>query len=125
MQYHRRVGVFPLALRILTMVALAALAAPGVASAQTEDQTPAAETPAEKKVTELDLLTFHKDNYFITGFTADVQSKFQFSAKFDLWPNEGHHAIHLAYTQKSLWDTYKHSSPFAESNYNPDVFYTY
>jgi phospholipase A1 len=72
-----------------------------------------------------DLLTFYKDNYFITGFTRSVEAKFQFSAKFDLWPNRGPSAVYFAYSQKSLWNMYLRSSPFAETNYNPEVFYTF
>ncbi len=72
-----------------------------------------------------DLLTFYKDNYFITGFTRAVEAKFQFSAKFDLWPNRGPSAVYFAYSQKSLWNMYLRSSPFAETNYNPELFYTF
>ena len=86
--------------------------------------TAAAVLPVEEKAS-LDLLTFHKDNYFLTGFTADTQVKFQFSAKYDIWPNTGHHAAHFAITQKSLWDIFSTSSPFRENNYNPELFYTY
>ena len=35
----------------------------------------------------IDLLTVHRTNYFVTGFTDDTQVKFQFSIKYDLWPN--------------------------------------
>jgi phospholipase A1 len=72
-----------------------------------------------------DLLTFYKDNYFITGFSNSVEAKFQFSAKFDLWPNRGRNAVYFAYSQKSLWNIYQSSAPFQESNYNPEIFYTF
>lgn len=73
----------------------------------------------------IDLLTFHRTNYFVSGFTDDTQVKFQFSFKYDLWPNRSRHNVYFAYTQKSLWDLYSRSSPFRESNYNPQVFYSH
>jgi phospholipase A1 len=72
-----------------------------------------------------DLLTFYKDNYFLTGFTKSQEVKFQFSAKFDLWPNESAHAVYLAYSQKALWNAYLNSSPFQENDYNPELFYAF
>jgi phospholipase A1 len=80
---------------------------------------------AENKVPELDLLTFYKDNYFLTGFTSGQEVKFQFSAKFDVWPNRGPHAVYFAFSQKSLWNLYQPSQPFLENNYAPELFYTY
>ncbi|MCU0684197.1 MAG: phospholipase A, partial [Polyangiaceae bacterium] len=73
----------------------------------------------------VDLLTLHEDNYFITGFSKGTQAKFQFSFKYELWPNEGPHAVQFAYTQRSLWALYDTSSPFVETNYAPELFYTY
>jgi hypothetical protein len=69
-------------------------------------QTPPAEVKSENEP-ELDILTFHRSNYWLTGFTKATEVKFQFSFKYDLWPNRGHHTIYLAYTQKSLWDLYE------------------
>jgi phospholipase A1/A2 len=90
---------------------------------------PEAEQNAKKAVAEdepeLDVLTFHRSNYFVSGFTRDTQVKFQFSFKYDLWPSTGHHTVYLAYTQKSLWDLYDTSSPFRESNYAPEIFYAH
>jgi phospholipase A1 len=71
------------------------------------------------------LLSFHQDNYFITGFTESTQVKFQFSVKYDLWPNAGQNAMYFAFTQLSLWDIYDSSSPFLENNYSPEFFYIY
>lgn len=101
------------------------------ASAQADIAEPAsaaskasgAALPAQQP--ELDLLTFYKDNYFLTGFTSATEVKFQFSAKFDLWPNRGPHAVYFAFTQKSLWDVYRASQPFVENNYSPELFYSY
>ena len=74
---------------------------------------------------ELDLLTFHRSNYMLSGFTDDTQVKFQFSIKYDFWPSTSHHTVYFAYTQKSLWDIYDRSSPFRESNYAPELFYAH
>jgi phospholipase A1 len=78
-----------------------------------------------QQLADLDLLTFYKDNYLLTGFTDSRQVKFQFSAKFDIWPNRGPNAVHFAFSQKSLWDIYRPSQPFLENNYAPELFYSY
>jgi outer membrane phospholipase A len=100
--------------------------------ARAADATPAAEAAAAEQAPpkavdepELDIFTFHRPSYFVTGFTKDTQVKFQFSFKYDLWPSTSHHTVYLAYTQKSLWDLYDTSSPFRESNYAPEVFYAH
>ncbi len=66
----------------------------------------------------------HKPSYFIYAFgTPDPtfnntqNLKFQFSVKQLLCKN-----LYLAYTQKSIWNYFDESSPFRESNYNPEVF---
>jgi len=74
---------------------------------------------------ELDVLTFHRSNYLVSGFTKRTEAKFQFSFKYDLWPSHGRHTIYLAYTQKSLWDVFEKSAPFRESNYAPEIFYAH
>jgi phospholipase A1 len=74
---------------------------------------------------EVDVLTFHRSNYSLTGFTRATQVKFQFSFKYDLWPSPSHHTVYLGYTQKSLWDIYDRSAPFRESNYAPEIFYAH
>lgn len=91
--------------------------APGTES---PNSAPPAGRPAD-----LDLLTLYKDNYVLTGFTDAQEMKFQFSAKFDLWPNRGPHAVYFAFSQKSLWDIYRPSQPFLENNYAPELFYSY
>lgn len=74
---------------------------------------------------ELDVLTFHRPNYALTGFSRSTQVKFQFSIKYDFWPSTSRHTVYFAYTQKSLWDLYDESSPFRESNYAPELFYSH
>ena len=90
----------------------------------TTTAAPKPDAPADAAA-QLDLLTFYKDNYFLTGFTDSTQVKFQFSAKFDIWPNHGPHAVYFAFTQKSLWNIYRKSQPFQENNYSPELFYSY
>lgn len=74
--------------------------------------------------------SIYKDNYFITGTTLDEtpskdnsDAKFQFSFKQRLQnrPLVWGSYFYLTYTQKSFWDIYKSSRPFAESNYNPGL----
>jgi phospholipase A1/A2 len=71
------------------------------------------------------ILTGHKENYFISGFSRAAQIKFQYSAKFDLWPNASRHSGYFAFTQKSFWRIRERSSPFDDSDYNPELFYGY
>jgi outer membrane phospholipase A len=71
------------------------------------------------------ILTGHKENYFLSGFSKTTQVKFQFSAKFDMWPNASRHSVYFGFTQKSFWRLYDTSSPFQESDYNPELFYGY
>lgn len=93
--------------------------------ARAEESAETAHPQPQDDEPELDLLTFHRSNYFITGFTDDTQVKFQFSFKYDFWPNTSHHTVYFAYTQKSLWDIFDRSSPFRESNYGPEVYYAH
>ncbi|MBT31940.1 MAG: phospholipase [Thalassobius sp.] len=74
--------------------------------------------------------TINKDNYFITGvpmnhnptkYNSDVKFQISFRHRvtdtqlpFDTY-------LFLTYTQKSFWDIYQQSKPFAENNYNPGV----
>lgn len=75
--------------------------------------------------------TIYKDNYFITGSTlSDVPDKYNSDAKYQISFKQrlvnqplpfGFYPF-LSYTQKTFWDIYVNSSPFAESNYNPSIF---
>jgi outer membrane phospholipase A len=74
------------------------------------------------------ILSGHRENYFISGVSSSQHTvKFQFSFKFNLWPNASRHSVYFAYTQKSLWAVwdFANSSPFLESNYAPEIFYGY
>lgn len=65
----------------------------------------------------------YKDNYFLATAVGDwSEVKFQFSVQYRLLDAC---ALYLGYTQKSFWNAwdFARSSPFKESNYNPEVFY--
>lgn len=74
--------------------------------------------------------TIFKDNYFIVGVPLNKKpdeynsdAKFQFSFKYRL-NNEalpGGIYSYFTYTQKSFWDIFRQSTPFAETNYNPSL----
>lgn len=68
--------------------------------------------------------------YFVAG-PADPLVKFQFSFKYRIFnpasplgkvPVIGQ--LHFAYTQLSLWQLDKPSSPFFDTNYQPELFYS-
>lgn len=72
--------------------------------------------------------SIYKDNYFIVGLplseksnTYNSDAKFQFSFKQRLRnkPIALGAYLYFTYTQKSFWDIFRKSSPFAETNYNP------
>lgn len=74
--------------------------------------------------------SIYKDNYFITGSSIGTSpteensdAKFQFSFKVRLQnkPVFWKSYLYLLYTQKSFWNIYRFSSPFAETNYNPGL----
>ena len=74
-------------------------------------------------------LSLHKEMYGMPGTWADkyhdeeTEIVFQLSVKQQVFKTN----FFLAYTQKSLWQAYntKESSPFRETNYNPEVFYRF
>jgi phospholipase A1 len=76
------------------------------------------------------LFSAHDDTYIITGIPSDPktstnQVKFQISFKFDLTPNEGPCGLFFGYTQRALWNAYAASSPFEDTNYNPQFFFVF
>lgn len=78
----------------------------------------------------LEAISQHKQNYVLPITYRKDQGKaensdliFQFSAKINVFtPN-----LYMAYTQRSYWSFLKStdSSPFRETNYNPEVFYDF
>lgn len=74
--------------------------------------------------------TIFKDNYFITGTSITSNkdniisdAKYQISFKERLTKSRlpFNSFLFFTYTQKSFWNIYDHSSPFAETNYNPSI----
>jgi phospholipase A1 len=84
---------------------------------------------ADTDATKRSLLTFSKNNYFITGFDKHNQAKFQIAFKYELWSSDetigGPHAVYLAFSERALWRLYEHSFPFQETDYNPELFYSH
>lgn len=94
-------------------------------------------------------LRIHKQNYFLVAYTArpndaptspnpknqvpftypldHKEIKFQISVKSDLISFGDRHTIWGAYSQQSFWQFFdtKHSNPFRESNYEPELIYSY
>ncbi len=72
---------------------------------------------------------FH-DNYFVSGIptnkeisenTADAKFQISISQRLTKSVLPFKSTLFLTYTQKSFWDIYKNSSPFADNNYNPGL----
>jgi len=69
-------------------------------------------------------VTMHKANFFAIGEEEDAQAKWQLSMKFNLlYPFES--GLYFAFTQLSYWRIYDKSSPFIDTNFNPEVFYKF
>jgi len=75
----------------------------------------------------------YQANYFIVGVPTNKQinnqsadAKFQFSIKHRLLRKQmpRYTQLMLIYTQKSFWDIFANSSPFADNNYNPGLLLT-
>lgn len=68
-------------------------------------------------------LSLYKPTYFTMG-DMENQTKYQFSFMYALlYPfNIG---LYFGYTQTSLWKIYDKSSPFIDTNYNPEFFYSF
>ncbi len=72
----------------------------------------------------------YRDNYFITGIPTNKEidnytanAKFQISLRQRLTKSvlPFNSLLMLTYTQKSFWDVYQKSCPFADNNYNPGL----
>lgn len=74
-----------------------------------------------------DGLSLHKDMYILPitwskeAHSSEMELNFQVSAKIQLFNKN----LYFAFTQKSFWQAYNadDSSPFRETNYNPEFFY--
>ncbi len=72
----------------------------------------------------------YKDNYFTTGvptnkkidqYTADAKFQISISQRLTKTVLPFNSLLMLTYTQKSFWDIYQESYPFADNNYNPGL----
>jgi phospholipase A1 len=90
------------------------------------------------------IVSLHRQNYFLgatynsnpnrklyesVGKEApkDFEAKFQLSIRMLVWPNlfSGKADLYAAYTQLSFWQIYSFSSPFRETNYEPELFLSF
>ncbi len=84
-----------------------------------------ADSTAGKSFTDFSRFSRNKPNYFlVTTINNSSQTKFQLSFKYQLIDQWG---LYIGYSQKSFWDAwdFSHSSPFRETNYNPEIFYDF
>jgi phospholipase A1 len=90
------------------------------------------------------LVSLHRPNYFLGGTynrnpnnklyeslgrdpLKNYEAKFQFSIRMLVWPEvfNGKADLYAAYTQLSLWQIYSYSSPFRETNYEPEILLSF
>lgn len=107
-------------MRVLpALIAGALLAAPPVAA----EESAFSQVRAERG------LTLHKEMYILPASWANVyhgsqtEVVYQLSAKHEIFGSR----FFLAYSQISFWQAYDkgNSSPFRDTNYNPEVFYRF
>jgi len=72
-------------------------------------------------------MTYDSKNHTVHDghtFRKDFETKFQLSFKKRLFENIFglHNKLYVAYTQTSWWQTTASSSPFRETNYEPEIF---
>ncbi len=95
------------------------------------EQFPQTEDSLMQALGNIPAFTIYKDNYIITGTSFaggkitkyNSDAKFQISLRHRLYRKLLPYQIYLflTYTQKSYWNIYQKSAPFAESNYNPTL----
>jgi phospholipase A1 len=111
-------------------VGILAIAAPVYAAIEAGTTSPPTEEGAGsdandsliERVVRPDHFEAYRPNYFLFGDKQD-QVLFQFSFRYNLWPDDSRVQVFMGYTQRSWWRLYdfEGSSPFAESNYNPEL----
>ena len=121
--------VKPVVLLLLLAVPTSAFADDPPTSVVPSIDTVPPESIAASTTESRSLVTFSRNNYFLAGFNRHNQVKFQIAFKYELWASDdatgGPHAVFFAYSQRSLWRIWDHSSPFEENDYNPELFYTH
>jgi phospholipase A1/A2 len=124
-------------LAILLLIQCTSLSAQEVAFSSTPNESP---YKTKTKILSRDSInaiikskpsfSIFQDNYFLTGIpldravneqTADAKFQISFRQRLTNAVLPFQTFLYLTYTQKSFWDIYKSSSPFAESNYNPSL----
>jgi phospholipase A1 len=95
-------------------------------------QLPLTRDSVENLLVRSPAFTIFNDNYFITGiplneaptrYNSDVRFQLSFKQRLMDKPVWLGFYAYLGYTQKSFWDIYLQSRPFAETNYNPGMFF--
>ncbi len=117
----------PVALRGLIEVSPTAATGGGAAGAE---PLPSLRAADRLKRYYADHLSGHEPIYFVFG-GGKPAAKFQFSFKYRLLNDSGALArrvpslkgLHLAYTQRTLWDIRGDSSPFYDSSYMPELLF--
>jgi len=114
----------------LVLTALASIGPAGAAVDSDQEPAPEAAPREWRPFSTVDTepgLSLHKDMYALPlTWSDDFQGQeteviFQLSAKLQLFDSR----FYVAYTQLAFWQFYNspESSPFRETNYNPEVFY--
>jgi phospholipase A1 len=111
----------------LALTALASIAHTGAAAEPDQERALAPEWRSFAMVDTEQGLSLHKDMYALPlTWSEDYQGQnteviFQLSAKLQLFNSR----FYVAYSQIAFWQFYNspESSPFRETNYNPEIFY--
>ena len=106
--------------------------APPMPAALANDDRTSTTIPIDRNVVAAEAaLSTHEPMFFIAGTRESPSAKMQLSFKYRLldaetwlgqrfWPLAN---LHFAYTQTSIWDIGKESSPFRDTSYRPSLLY--
>lgn len=61
----------------------------------------------------------HRPVFLLFG-PNDMNTLVQVSMKYEMWKKSN---LYLGYTQTSMWELFRPSSPFRDHNFNPEIFY--
>ncbi len=120
----------PARARAVLEIGTAEGAAAGPAGGEAMGAVPALPAASRLKRYYADHFSGHEPMYFVFGGDKPA-AKFQLSLKYRILNDDGPLArrlpalrgLHVAYTQRSLWDITSDSSPFYDSSYMPEVLY--